>query len=134
MIGYLIITGFIIVLMWSLIKIAASFSKFTKNTANNIFKRSEKLVTNANIIPLGGGKTSVAALSKQKNDVMRELQSGAYANKKIDAQTTALTDRIYKTGFGQSVKKTFGVEDNIQNDINNEGAGYMQHAEGAGTT
>ena len=65
---------------------------------------------------------------------MRELQSGAYANKKIDAQTTALTDRIYKTGFGQGVKKTFGVEDNIQNDINNEGAGYMQHAEGAGTT
>lgn len=53
MIGYLIITGFTVVLLWSLIKISASFSKFTKTTAENIFKWSEKLVTNTDIIPIG---------------------------------------------------------------------------------
>lgn len=53
MIGYLIVTGFTIVLIWSLIKIAASFSKFTASYAKTIFDRSEKLVTNTNIIPVG---------------------------------------------------------------------------------
>lgn len=75
MVGYMIITGFTVVLLWSLIKISSSFSKFTKDTASNIFKWSEKLVANANLIPLGAGKTSLAALQETKNQTMRSLTS-----------------------------------------------------------
>ena len=53
MIGYLIVTGFTIVLLRSLIKITASFSKFTEKAANSIFKFAESAVSTANIIPGG---------------------------------------------------------------------------------
>ena len=64
MIGYLIVTGFSVVLIWSLIKISASFSTFTEKTAKSIFSWSETLVANANIVPLTGGMASFASLSK----------------------------------------------------------------------
>lgn len=99
MIGYLIITGFTVVLLWSLLKIGASFSKFTKDAANNVFKRSEKLVSNANVIPIGGSMSSFAALKETGDQTKRYLTSGAYANQKVQDQTNRLTSGFFKTDF-----------------------------------
>ncbi len=118
MIGYLIITGFTAILIWSLIKVGASFSKFTKDAAGNVFKWSEKLVTNANIVPIGGG-TSLAALKETKNETLRSLTSGAYANEKVRAQTEKLTSGFYKTDLGKATKNIFGINESERYDIDN---------------
>ncbi len=117
MIGYLIVTGFSVVLIWSLLKIGASFSTFTKSAATSVFAFSEKLVANSNIIPMGTGLTSLASLTKTKNDAVSSLSSGAYANSKIDEQTNRLTTSFYKTDIGKSTKNLFNISEESNNDI-----------------
>lgn len=111
MTGYLILTCFTIVLLWSLLKISKDFSKFTKGAANSIFDRSEKLVTNVNVIPFGGKATSIAGLSKTGRSLKQTyVEGGYYANKKQD-QIDRLQSQFYSSEFGKTVKKTFGVNE-----------------------
>gem|GEM_PF-3843714 len=74
----------------SLIKIGASFSKFTKGAADNIFKWSEKLVTNANVIPIGGQMASFASIKKTKDNTMDSLTGSGFRAQQVQDQTEKL--------------------------------------------
>lgn len=71
MIGYLIVTGFSVVLLWSLLKVAASFSTFTEKAAKGVFSFAEKLVSTVPIVPLPTGMASFAGLKQTKDDFSR---------------------------------------------------------------
>lgn len=109
MIGYLIVTGFSVVLIWSLIKVSASFSTFTKKSAEGIFNWSEKLVATAPLIPLTGGMASFASIGKVGKDFKQEFEEFG-ANKRAD-QETAITTKFWNSSYGSATKKGFGIND-----------------------
>lgn len=106
MIGYLIVTGFCGVLIWSLIKIGSSFSKFTKSSADAIFSFAENAVKTAKIIPLGGTMLSLGGLQQAGKDVTQGAST--YFDKKLGTQKDNLVSSFYKTDFGKGYEKFTG--------------------------
>lgn len=109
MIGYLIVTGFSVVLIWSLIRVAASFSTFTKKSAEGIFNWSEKLVATAPLIPLTGGMASFASISKVGRDARTEFES--FGSNKIADQSSNIQTKFWNGEYGSKTKKMFGISD-----------------------
>lgn len=107
MIGYLIVTGFCGVLIWSLVKIGSSFSKFTKSSADAIFSFAESAVSTAEIIPIGGSMLSLGGLKQAKNNALQNVETGF--DKKLATQERDVVSGFYKTRFGKGYEKFVGT-------------------------
>lgn len=127
MIGYLIITGFTAVLLWSLVKVSFSFSDFAKKIADPIFNFAENAVKTASIVPLpGGGMGTLGGIGKTPGLLMNQLSSQMSKNQ--GAATQQLTDKFYKTGFGKGVQNLSGYdhEKGKMKDISSSEANALQ--------
>ena len=95
MIGYLILTGFTIMLIRSLIKISGSFSKFTASTADSIFKFAEGAVKTVPIIPVGGKMLSLGGLQQAGKNAAGSGER--YLNSQMNKQENEVESSFYQS-------------------------------------
>lgn len=71
-VGRIIVSLFMIFLIWSLVKVGFSTSALTKSVSDGIYGFSEQMLSTIPVVPVPGmGLQSVSSLSRAKNDIKR---------------------------------------------------------------
>lgn len=131
LVWYLIITTFVIMLLWAVVKMSTSSSKIASWTFDKITGLGKDLVTWMNIIPIGWNKVSLASMMNAWDGITRGISQKFNLNK---AQaSTNLENALWNSAFGKMGRKMYGEWfmkwEDIENDISkNEGAIISNHA------
>ncbi|MBP6910617.1 hypothetical protein KBC03_03375 [Patescibacteria group bacterium] len=77
---WIILNIFGIGLMWTILMATLRSTKFTEKMVDGIDKFAKNMVSTANIVPLPGGRTSVAALRNTGNRISSDITDAASRN------------------------------------------------------
>lgn len=77
---WIILNIFGIGLMWTILMTTLKSTKFTEKIVNGIDTFAKNMVSTANIVPLPGGATSVAALRNTARSISGEIDQAAANN------------------------------------------------------
>lgn len=106
LVGYLIITTFVIMLLWAIVKMSTSGSKIASWTFDKITGLGKDLVTWMNIIPIGGNRVSLASMMNAGDGITRGINQKINLNKA--SATTNLENALWNSAFGKAWRKLYG--------------------------
>jgi hypothetical protein len=107
LIGYLIITAFVIMLLWAVVKMSTGSSKLAAGTFNNVMKLGKDLMTSVNMIPMGWSKVSLASMMNWADILGEKWIIGKWLKGHIDKQRTESADNLSGSFYNNSAIGSF---------------------------
>lgn len=137
LVWYLIITTFVIMLLWAIVKMSTSSSKIASGTFDKITGLGKDLVTWMNIIPIGWNRVSLASMMnsvnpENGNNLLTKWITD-YNRKNATDATKKLSSAFYNSKIGKGLQNTYGkdvfsYEANPAKDIGEDEASAIQKA------
>jgi hypothetical protein len=137
LVWYLIITTFVIMLLWAVVKMSTSSSSLAQWTFNSITKIGKDLVTWMNIIPMGWSNVSLWSMMNSinpegSNNLLTKWLKDYNRENAKDA-TKKLSSAFYNSKIGKGLQNTYGTdifsyEANPAKDIGDDEVNAIQKA------
>lgn len=112
LVWYLIITTFVIMLLWAVVKMSTSSSKIAWWTFDKITWLGKDLITGMNIIPVWASKVSLASMMNSVNpesgENMLTKSINKFTNDKNTAANKALWWAFYNSSLGKWMQNIYG--------------------------
>lgn len=119
LVWYLIITVFVVFLLWAVVKMSTQSSKIAASTFKKVADLWESLVGGMNIVPIGWGKTISLASAMKPGDALNSIWwwlTQSMATK----SDQGLKSAFYNSAYGKKIANAYKIDPSRRSELDND--------------